>query len=161
MRVVRVFGLWGRLFVFAQCVAGPILVGISLILTVRTEVFLHRCIPTSGTIERNVLIVERNGDGSVNSTYAPVFRFTSRDGRAYTVTSGSSSSPPEFAAGQHVRVLYEPSDPTAATIDSFLQLWMKPIVLAGVGIASSALGYGLLFVLRRRKVRLIPSLAQS
>ena len=161
MHVARVFGLWGRLFVFTQCVVGPILLIMALILTLRTENFLRRCIHVPGTIDKNVLVVERNDDGSVKTTYAPVFTFYGNDGRTYTVTSSNSSAPPEFAAGQKVEVLYEPSDPATARIDSFLQLWTTPMVLAVLGVISSFVGYGFVLLLRWRKLKLIPSLAQA
>ena len=161
MHVARVFGFWGRLFVATQCLVGPMLLAISLIWALYTESFLHRSVATTGTIVRNVLVQERRADDSVTSTYAPVFSFSANDGRTYTVTSSSSSSPPEFAVGQQVRVLYVPDNPATAKIDSVLQLWMMPMVLVFLGIICSLVGYGLLLFLRRRKVKLIPTLAGS
>jgi hypothetical protein len=161
MHVARVFGLWGSLFVFTQCLAGPLLLVMALILTLRTESFLRRCMHATGTIEKNVLVVERSDNGSVETSYVPAFSFEGNDGRTYTVTSSNSSAPPEFAVGQKVGIFYEPSDPATAKIDSFLQLWTMPLVLAALGVISSFVGYGLVLLLRWRKVKLVPSLAQA
>lgn len=161
MHVAKVIGLWFRVWVLVLCVAGPLLLAISLASTIYTEAYLHRCTATTGTIVQNVAVREQHQNGSVTINYAPVFRYTADDGHTYTVTSSISTNPPEFAVLQQVSVLYVHGVPGSGKIDSFLQLWTGPMVAAGLGVVTSAVGYTLLFVLRRRKMRLIPTIAHS
>jgi Protein of unknown function (DUF3592) len=106
---------WVCLFV------GPCLLVYSLISVVRTRDFIRRSTEVAGEVIR----LERSaGDGRFASyVYAPVFSFTSADGKTYTVTSDVSSSPPDFTIGESVRVRYDPANPEKARIHSFFQTW--------------------------------------
>jgi hypothetical protein len=39
-----------------------------------------------------------------------------------------------------VRVLFDPADPSNARIDSFMQLWFTPLLLAGMGSVFAGIG---------------------
>jgi len=51
----------------------------------------------------------------------------------YRTDSSTGTNPPSFLLGQQVDVLYLPSMPEGAVINSFGQLWLGPIILAGLG----------------------------
>ena len=76
--------------------------------------------------------------GGENMLYSyPVVEFTDRDGRSHTVKVPEGSSPPQWAAGDAVTVLYDPGHPADARIDSWsstLLLWLLPGVTGIVGI---------------------------
>jgi len=96
---------------------GPIFLGFSLWSWIHTERFLHHAYRVTGQIVR---LNQDDNDG--HRLYAPVFRFTAEDGRMYTVESNNYSSPPEFVAGQTVPILYIPSEPASARIETSWQL---------------------------------------
>lgn len=61
---------------------------------------------------------------------APVVRFHSADHREFIHSSTTATSPPRFAVGEAVVVLYEPADPSRAVISSFVQLWFGECFVA-------------------------------
>lgn len=114
-----------------------------------TEQFLNRCMATEGKITGLVPIVRSNSDQhATRTTYAPTFSFTAADGMTYSVTSTSSSNPPEFEVGDSIIVLYEASSPDQARIDSFGQLWLASIIFGGVGAIFFVISIGMAFYLR-------------
>jgi hypothetical protein len=52
--------------------------------------------------------------GRRSTTYYPVLRFATADGRRIEATSGASADPSVLRRGQRVAVLYDPADPTRA-----------------------------------------------
>jgi hypothetical protein len=80
--------------------------------------------------------VEEPGDEDTVYSY-PVVSFTDIGGTAHTVKVPEGSSPPEWAPGDAVTVLYDPGNPETARIDSLnstLLLWLVPFVSGAVGI---------------------------
>ncbi|HVR65971.1 MAG TPA: DUF3592 domain-containing protein [Verrucomicrobiae bacterium] len=73
-------------------------------------------------------------------TYYPRVRFATEGGRPYEFTGDVGSSPASFDVGEEVRVLFDPADPSKARIDSFMQLWFTPLLLAGMGTVFSIFG---------------------
>ena len=92
--------------------------------------FVHRSLASQGTVLR--LRSKPNSDNDA-TVYAPVFTFNAIDGQSYTVASNNYSDPPEFSAGQSVKVLYERASPQEARIDSLWQVWAMEIVLGAIG----------------------------
>src|SRR5580698_4095219 len=81
--------------------------------------FIRHALVAEGVVTQLIA----NGDASHSVAYAPVFKFTTPDGRQHTVQSGAASNPPGFTVGEQVSVLFNPQNPEAADIDSFWQLW--------------------------------------
>jgi hypothetical protein len=117
----------------------------ALVFFTRTEIFLHRSISAEGTVAR--LVADR--DETIH--YAPVFTFTTRNGRSMTVESHTYSAPPEFSVGQKVRVLYEEDHPERARIVSHWQVHAAEEVCALIGLCFSGAGFGLLVYQRKWK----------
>jgi Protein of unknown function (DUF3592) len=93
--------------------------------------FTHVAIRTSGT----VVEMRKQTDNNGNIFYAPTFRFQDSAGVQHTISSAVGESPPAYHVGDKVSVLYIGSDPQAARIDSFWQIWALPILAAiGSGI---------------------------
>jgi hypothetical protein len=105
---------------------GPSFLAIALAVALNTCLFLRRSGGASASIARMVS-TRHDEEGSV--AFAPVFVFTTADGRAYTVASDVFSYPPEYAVGQYVAVLYEKGNPMRARLRSFWQLWFLPVGL--------------------------------
>jgi hypothetical protein len=112
-----------------------------LTLSVAFAVYTFIFIGTATRARGEVVKIEAHPDSEDNSgIYAPVLRFIASDGKAYTITSNISTSPPEFSVGQSVQVLYRQSDPEGARIATFGHLWLLPIVLAFIGIIHGLIG---------------------
>jgi hypothetical protein len=85
---------------------------------------------------------------------APLVQFTTSDGRTLHITGSVSSSPPAYETGEHVRVLYEATNPNAARIDSKIEMWFLPMLFGGLGAVFASIGGGFLaYLVRRRRLR--------
>lgn len=101
-------------------------------------------------------VVELNYQSSSDGgAYYPVVRFKPVGGVEIEFESGLGSSPASYDRGESVSVLYDPSDPDNAEINSFMALWFAPIVVGFMGTVFSAIGGGgclAIFVAWRRRV---------
>lgn len=113
-------------------------------LVVADNNFRAKAVPADGTVISYA--TKRDGDRH-RTTYAPVVRFSTPDGRTFEFTSGiyKSGKP---ATGQ-VRVLYDPDDPQHAKVDDNAGRLLGPVITGGLGGLFLVLG-GLMVVLRRR-----------
>ena len=134
----NLFSRWKRTLRVSLLAAGPCLMLAAAGFVVSTELFLHNSIRTTGIVV-SLREVQDEENHSVN--YAPVFQFVAEDGQSYTISSDTSSNPSEFAVRQKVPVLYEPKYPMGAKIDSFLQLWLFPLIFGIIGLIAFAIGY--------------------
>ena len=82
-------------------------------------------------------------------TWAPVFEFADAAGVTQRVASSHSSSHPGRKVGDRVPVLYLPSEPHRARINSFASFWPVPLILTGLGAGFSGIGFAAVYCLRR------------
>jgi len=94
-----------------------------------TKRFLQTASTTVGTILENVCRTDNEGQ----PCYYPRFAFESPDGREIVVESSFGTNPPSFRPRQQVIVLFDPSEPKRAKINTFSQLWGVAIVFGIVG----------------------------
>ena len=126
-----------RAMVFA--VAGVTILGIALPVQLRTRALLKHGVQAQGTV---VDAVEESGRGHNNirsTTYHPVVRFTTADGRTVTFTSGLGFGRQQRIGGP-VPVRYRGDAPDQAEIDR-AYIWMLPAappLLIGVGLLVAA-----------------------
>ena len=130
--------------VFLLLGAGMLYGGLHLYRT--TQEFVAGAATASGTVVELDRRTSNNGD----YTYAPVVEFSTPDGKDFRFVSSASSSPPAFARGEVVRVLYTPANPAEARIDSFGQLWAGGLILAGLGATFFLAGFGIHYYFWRR-----------
>ena len=129
----NIFGrIIGFLFIGAFCAAGPVLVAIALVSTAQRAWLIVGAERAAGTV-----IAKQSSPGSSHPSFAPVFQVKANDGQLYTVVSDVSGRESAFSFGQRVPVLYRTSNPAAARIDAFGQLWTLPLVVGSVGAAFS------------------------
>ncbi len=114
------------------------LIGCGLFI-ISTREFLAVAKGTDGSVVR--LEYERSGSKSGGSYY-PIVRFLLRTGETIEFSSSVGSNPPSYRRGEPVRVLYDPTAPESAEIDSFFSLWFAPILLGFLGSVFSAFGVG-------------------
>lgn len=82
-----------------------------------------------------------------SSTY-PQVEFTTNRGEAQRFRGGIGSSPPDYAVGDKVEVIYDPAQPREAIIASFGELWLAPLALGGFGLVFLLAGIGSFFLVR-------------
>ena len=61
-------------------------------------------------------------------------RIPNRSIRGIEFRSGNGSNPPLYEVGEKVPVLYLPGRPGAAVIDTFIELWLGPVIYTGLGL---------------------------
>jgi hypothetical protein len=118
-------------FLGSFCIAGPLLLLVSLGTAVQRAVLVH-----SG-LRADAIVIAKRQMASSRSSYAPLFQFTASDGRTYTVSSDVYGREADFSFGERVHVLYPQGRPQSARIDAFAQLWTSVLVTGVVGAGFS------------------------
>lgn len=80
---------------------------------------------TTGNVVR---LEESNSSEGGCCVYSPVIEFVA-GGQTYSFESGNASDPPAYDVGEEVPVLYDPSNPETAQINSFFERWVFPIII--------------------------------
>ncbi len=100
-----------------------------------------------------IALEERRSSADGDSSYYPRVVFETEDRRKYEFIGDTGSRPAAFDVGERVRVLFDPARPEAARIDSFLQLWLLPLILGGLGTVFSGFGLAATLSLLREPLR--------
>ncbi len=103
--------------------------------------YIDEGIRTTGT----VIDLEYRSSDDGSGTYAPVVEFQDREGVRRVYHSTSSSSPPAYSRGEQVDLYYMPGEPERAMIDSFMDRYFAPLVLGGMGVVFSLVGFGIIY----------------
>ena len=118
---------------------GLLLVAISVFIFVRTRSFIGSSQEVKGKVVRNVYRSSSDGGG-----YAPVFGFTTIDGRYVEVEDKLESNPPQFREGEVLDILYDPQNPSRARVKKWMNLYFTPLLLGGMGVIFGGVGVILL-----------------
>jgi hypothetical protein len=99
----------------------------------QTRDFLRSAQRSTGVV---VAVVGKPGE----TTY-PRVRFADAAGRTHEFASDLRTSPPRYAVGEQVVVLYPADAPERAQIEGFEEQWFVPMVdaIIGVGMAAAAI----------------------
>jgi hypothetical protein len=125
---------------------GVALLAAAFLLYANARSFLAHASRMEGTV---VDLIPQHSDNS--TTYAPVVSFQPGPVRIQFRASWSSN-PPRYHVGETVPVLYLPSDPYKAQIDSFFSIWGASIILGGMGALFLSIGGAMILVpLRQRR----------
>lgn len=126
-------------------------------LALHTRSFLGDAASAEGTVVelvgRQSCSTDDDHRRTCSTVYAPRVRFTTADGREIEYLSTNATSPPAYHEGQQVDVRYRPADPTDARIHSFVDLWLAPVIVGGIGVIFGVVAAALAFIpaaLRRR-----------
>jgi hypothetical protein len=105
--------------------------------------FQDRAVKTTGTV---VELAESESDGDV--LYKPVVSFSDQQGGEHRFTSSFASRPPRYRVGEQVDVLYDPDDPSDASLGAAPMVWAGPIVLLGLAFFLTITGVLLVTVVK-------------
>lgn len=106
-----------------------------------------------------VISLERHSGSKGSDTYAPVVQFETPDGQTIQFT-GMASSPPTHRENEKVTVIYEPSSPHNAKINSFTGLWLGPLIAGFITLMFGGIGWGMI-IYRRTRLKIIERLKNS
>lgn len=115
---------------------GLILLGFAVRGVIQEIHFINASTRTQGMV---TALVERNTGSRGRTAYYPKFSFSTQSGQTVEVLSRQGKSPSSFSTGDRVTVLYIPSHPTSAKIDSFSQLWVDETILTFIGLVFAGL----------------------
>jgi len=88
--------------------------------------------------------------GSKSTTWRPRVRFQV-DGVPHEFVDSAGSSPPAFAQGERVTVLYEPGHPEDAMVDSWVGRYLLCTILGGFAALGCLVGGVVLWTARPRR----------
>ncbi len=116
-------------------VAVPFIIGLlfttaSIVTFADTALFVSTAVRTDATFIGSVAKSGGNGGGTF---LYPRFRFKAGNGQVITMTSSTGSTDQPYDDGQKVPVLYDPSHPERAKLDTFV-IWIVPLCLAPFGL---------------------------
>jgi hypothetical protein len=104
-----------------------------------TRAFIASAATAEGTV------VDLVQSRSSNSTmYSPVVRYNTATGELIEFVSSVSSNPPGYHKGEKVEVMYSPSEPSKASINTFFNLWFGHLILGGLGSVFFLTGGGIM-----------------
>ncbi len=72
--------------------------------------------------------------------YRPEIRFKTHAGRTIDFIAPIATRPSRYAIGDSVEVIYDPENPPAAQINSFLYLWFYTLMVVGFGLFFVGMG---------------------
>jgi hypothetical protein len=80
---------------------------------------------TTGTVAR---LEESETSEGYCCVYSPVVEFEA-NGRTYSFEKGNADNTSDYQVGEEVSVLYNPSDPNTAQINTFSDRWLFPVII--------------------------------
>lgn len=107
-----------------------------------TQEFLTQALVAEGKVVELVRLRSTSSD-STKYVYAPVVVFVTAGGTAIEFTSSTGSNPPGYSKGEVVEVLYKPSSPRQAKINSFFALWGVPTIVGIIGVVFFIVGFSI------------------
>ena len=72
--------------------------------------------------------------------YRPIIRFYDKSGNLRDVMESVGTSWKQWEVNQAVPILYAPENPGNACIDSFVTVWMSPLITVGMGALLVVIG---------------------
>jgi hypothetical protein len=114
--------------IIAALIGGPFL-AVGIYEAVETHAKVGASVSVPGTVVGNVWTAFAEGGAS----WCPVVEFKTADGRVVTFTDPIGSFPPDYAAGDTVRIIYDPADERGARIATWKRLWLAATIIIVVG----------------------------
>jgi hypothetical protein len=118
------------------CLVGVCLLAPALWFGYQSWAFLQIAQTTPGTVTG----LEWSDDSDTSGA-RPMVDYEIR-GEPYQLTGNTWSTPPAYAVGEQVQVLYPPAQPRAARIYSWFDFWFTPVLLGGIGLVFELVGIG-------------------
>ena len=98
----------------------------------------------------DVVDVERK-ESKNGWVFHPVLSFRDRHDKTIKVHYPIGSRPSPYEKGDRISIIYKVDNPSEVRIDRFLDLWIAPILCAGLGAAGLIFSLVMFFISRRAK----------
>ena len=122
-------------------VVGTMFLVVGLPLLVETLQFLWSAARTQGRVIG--YLEQETGDSRMSHVWHPQVEFEDQQGQRQTVTLGIGGDRKRYKEGFSVPILFDPTCPSDAKIDSFLHIWQFPLMFTVGGV----FGIGMAFVI--------------
>jgi hypothetical protein len=133
-------GSLGMLLVFS--LAGLPFIILGLFEVGKTASMLSRFSRAEGVVVENVWQSFAEG-----AAYSPRVEFQAADGLSTRFTDGVGTIPADYAVGEKVVVLYDPQGVEAPRIQSWMRIWLAPLMFIGAGmvpVVAGIIGYSVI-----------------
>ncbi|RZM26904.1 MAG: DUF3592 domain-containing protein [Pedobacter sp.] len=138
VRLLR--GLVGGLVGLVFLGVGVFLLRLAVTIYIEKQAFERRSRQTTG----RVVVLSPHAIRNQRPTYAPVVSYQVA-GHTYQL-EGLATSPAAYAVGQTVTVKYDPDQPGAGQIASFVDQWLLGLLAGGIGCLLTLIGLWVMWV---------------
>jgi Protein of unknown function (DUF3592) len=136
--------VWPRVLAVVFMLGGVFLVVLGGHLALEEKQFLASAAVADGVVVEVVAHEEAVTAPKRSTTwvvfYYPVVHFVAKDGQDMQFEADQGADKPEYDVGDSVRVLYDPTNPNAAQLQTWSSTWAVPIISTLVGLCVGALG---------------------
>jgi hypothetical protein len=115
-----------------------------------TKHFLAHAVDAQGTVIELERRESTDSDGRSSTMFYPVVEFQTDTGKKIIFHESSGSNPPAYAVGDSTPILYTPENPSEASINSFLSLWLGALIFSFLGSMFSLIGGSIVFSILRK-----------
>ena len=119
---------------------GLVAAAIGALLLRRVRKFLKRSAFATGTVTGVETKVGGRADTGPKAAGIPKIAFHTDQGERIEATTRFGSSAFNYREGDRVHIRYDPENPSAIAIDSFVGLWIIPVCLTGFGVCFMFVG---------------------
>ncbi len=120
---------------------GILLLVLAAVVFVVETAYLNRAKIAVGTVTELYKSIHDEG----GSSYCPVFRFTTPDGKTVSYRGNVCASPPAYKIGDRAELYYDPQNINDVQMNDFWSEYTGIIVLVAIGVPFSMIGlYGLI-----------------
>jgi hypothetical protein len=118
---------------FVGSVLIPFALGIPLLLFGMKELYQVNKFVNRGVHADGIIVEMEKGPGILGK-YQTRVRFQTEEGITIEFSPGNASNPPMYNVNDHVPVVYNPDSPNYAVINSFIEIWLGPVIYASIGL---------------------------
>jgi len=135
------------IYIIPFIAVGLFIIGFGIFSYLRSNLILENGVHTIGKVTQ----VFRDIHAKRPDYYFPIIDFQNEEKKNYSFKSDVGyTSPGEYQVGQTVSIIYNPSNPTEAKIDSFIGIWWSTILPILIGFIFSSLGVAIYFEARKK-----------
>lgn len=118
---------------FIFLIVGLFFLALTAYLSFSTIQFQKTAQRTEGTV---VKLHERisTKDKKREVMYYPEFAFLDGNKQLHLIESSKGSHPPAYDIGEKVSIIYQPDEPDNAKADTFVELWLAPVIMLILGV---------------------------
>ena len=111
----------------------PFVLGLPIFIFGVKELYQVNTFVKRGAHADGIIVEMKKGPGTFSKYHSRV-RFQTKEGKTIEFSPGNSSNPPMYDVNDHVPVVYNRDYPSYAVINSFIEIWLGPVIYVGLGL---------------------------